>query len=119
MDYELADISDTGKFVEFHIRVQHSSRRLVHDLLFVEGVRDSHYERAVTLAFGELGVDDQAAILDGDHLVYFYYAGFNVDANVRHLDAPYAAVGQVARPGVLAPRRYGSDSKLGAGLFPG
>src|SRR5262249_33303251 len=50
MDHELADIADSRKFVKLHIRVEHPTRRLIHYLLFIKGIGNSHYERAIALA---------------------------------------------------------------------
>src|SRR6185295_67159 len=39
---QLTDVADPRKLVELHVRVEHSSGGLIHDLLFEERVTDAH-----------------------------------------------------------------------------
>ena len=86
----------------------------------IQRVADAHDQRAVVPALGHLEVDDEAAILHGDHLVDFDDAGFGVDFDFRHLYAAHAAVGEIRRlflSGVLAASGDRRCAELGAGLL--
>src|SRR5262249_48552049 len=119
--HEFADIADAGKFVEFHVGVEHATRLCVHDLLFVERVADAHDKGTVTLAFSGFQVDDQAAVLRGNHAVDPDDARLGIHGDVRHLDAAHAAgvelALRVARLLTLSFDRL--HSQLGTRLFPG
>ena len=98
-----------------------TARGGVHDLFFVKRVADAHDQSAIALTLGRLEIDDQTAVLHGDHFLNFDDAGFGVHFDLRHLHAANPAVGEVRR---FAPvrifaayrERHGSD--LGARFLP-
>ncbi len=69
----------------------------IHDLLFKQRVADAHDQRAEALRLSRFQIDDEAAILNRDHLFDGDNAGFGVDLNFGHLHAADAAVGEVGR----------------------
>ena len=79
MDLEVADIGEPGEPVELHVRIEHPTGLVVHDLLFVEGKSDPHDHRAEDLALGRLHVDDQSAVLHRDKVVHADDAGLDID----------------------------------------
>src|SRR4029450_2471728 len=103
----------SGKSVELHVRVEHSARLRVHDLLFVKRPANTHYHGAVDLALGRFEVDDQAAILHRNDLVDAHYASLHVHRDIGHLDSTDALVGQTARTWVLPSDGERRRPKLG------
>src|SRR5215510_2393462 len=50
VDFEIADVRQSGEPVELHVRIEHPAGLRVHDLLFEERVGDAHDNRAEDLA---------------------------------------------------------------------
>ena len=79
--------------------------------------------RAQNLALGELHVDDQPAILDGDQFFERDDAGFDIDGDFGDLHAADAFVGETFGfafvAGLRAALRDGHWPHGPAGLFPG
>ena len=76
----------------------------------------------MALAFGGFQIDNQAAVLDRDHLRHSDHTGFGVDLGFRHLHATDAAIGEVGWFGavrILAAYGERHGSELRTGLLPG
>src|SRR6185369_6705292 len=94
VNFQVADVADARQAIEFHISIEHPAGFGVIDCFFEETVGNAHDERAIDLALGGFQVDDQTAVLDGDHFVNRDDAGLDIDRNVGHLRAPDAAADQ-------------------------
>ena len=72
------------------------------------------------LAFGELGVDDEADVLHRDEFVHGDKAGFGIDGNVGHLDAADSGGVETFRAALIVEAFFLDliDTEFGAGGFP-
>ena len=121
MHDQFPDVRDAAELVELHVGIENAAAELVEDSLFPERPGDAHDQRAVDLALGLLEADDQAAVLDRDHLVHRNDAGLDVDRNIGDLYAADARVVELAAVAIrlLAHLGDGRAGELLASVGPG
>src|SRR5438445_815198 len=121
VDHEVGDVVQARQTVELHVGIQHTAGGLVHYFFFEQRIADAHHHGAVTTALGHFQIDDEAAILHGDHLFDLHHAGLGVHFDFGHTYAAYTAVGEIRRlglVGILAANCERHRAQLGAGLLP-
>src|SRR5512143_1438424 len=120
VDLNLRNVADPSDLVELHVGIYHPPEVLVHDLMFEQRVTDSHADCTGNLAFCGLEIYNHTHILDRNHLVDLYDAGFYVHVDLTHLNATDPLIGElVAAADALARRDDRGDSQLRTRLFPG
>src|SRR5262245_2294243 len=119
MHDQLSDIAYARQLVELHVGVEHAAGLLVHDLLFVERVTNTHYQSTVDLALCRFEINDQPTILDCNDLVDAHDSSFNIDGDVRHLCAAYALIHELPWTWVLTSDSEWRCPELRTCLSPG